>query len=241
MMGEVNDEAALGFAGGTSTGPLPYVRLGYRFYDPASGHFTMADPSGRDLHPTLYAGGDPINSIDPWGLEQYNMIGFDRAAERLHVQVWDDMRPDRPIEVLSYTASSRVLTPADRAYQPVAFDPDGPGPREGYHRFPEPYPASPEEGWEVYGPYHSENEFVGPAIRTNAYRYLDTYSTVGDNEFEWETSGEVRAQGYFIHGGIGTTTEGCIKMADADVIELQEVVTTGRASRLYTLEGGKPE
>ena len=170
------------------------------------------------------------------------MIGFDRANERLHVQVWDDRRPNRPIRVLSYDASSRVRTPADRGFQPVPFDPDGEdGPRDPYYRFPEPYPSSPEEGWAVYGPYVSENEFVGPAIQTDAYRYLETYSPNPQRQYEWRVDGDVRAGGYFIHGGIGTTTHGCIKMADADVLELQQIVRSGGRSRLYTLEGGKPE
>lgn len=44
------------------------VRMGARWYDPAIGRFTTADPSGQEQNPYLYAAGNPINSVDPQGL-----------------------------------------------------------------------------------------------------------------------------------------------------------------------------
>lgn len=242
IMGKVDNEAALGFAAGTNAGPL--LRLGYRFYDPAAGHFTMADPSGRDLHPTRYAGGDPVNFVDPWGLEQYNMMGFDRQNERLYVQVWDDRRPNRPIRVLNYGATNRVRTPAERGFVPVGYDPDPSVKGDDYHYFPERFPASPPEGWRVHSPYNSSNPGVGPAIRTDASRIVDTYTRDSQFGTTWERSGNRLDEGYYLHGGVGSTTWGCIRMADGDLLETQELVQQAARrsgySRLHTIDGSNP-
>ncbi|MFP4536478.1 MAG: RHS repeat-associated core domain-containing protein [Spirochaetaceae bacterium] len=241
IRGSVEDEAALGFAAGTNAGPL--LRLGYRFYEPRSGHFTMADPSGRDLHPTRYAAGDPVNFVDPWGLERYSMMGFDRQNERLLVQVWDDRRPNRPIRVINYGATNRVLSPAERKHEPVRYDPNSNVEGDEYHYFPEEFPDSPREGWVVHSPYQSENAQIGPALRTNASRIVRTYGESGRDGEPWSVTGSVRDRGYYIHGGVGSTTWGCIKMADQDVLELQDVandvIEHGGESRLYTIGGRK--
>ncbi|MFJ9622235.1 RHS repeat-associated core domain-containing protein [Streptomyces sp. NPDC101181] len=42
--------------------------MGARYYDPALGRFTQADPSGQEQNPYLYAAGDPVNRVDPTGL-----------------------------------------------------------------------------------------------------------------------------------------------------------------------------
>ncbi|WP_434600134.1 RHS repeat-associated core domain-containing protein [Streptomyces sp. A5-4] len=42
--------------------------MGARYYDPTLGRFTEPDPSGQERNPYLYAGGDPVNQIDPTGL-----------------------------------------------------------------------------------------------------------------------------------------------------------------------------
>ncbi|MFG3492840.1 RHS repeat-associated core domain-containing protein [Streptomyces sp. NPDC047972] len=47
---------------------MPRYKMGARYYDPHLGHFTQPDPSGQETNPYLYATGDPINRIDPTGL-----------------------------------------------------------------------------------------------------------------------------------------------------------------------------
>ncbi|HEV8433394.1 MAG TPA: IPT/TIG domain-containing protein [Thermoanaerobaculia bacterium] len=61
-----------GFAGGLYDGDTKLVRFGARDYDPAVGRWTSKDPTGFDgLDSNLfaYAGSDPINFIDPTGLD----------------------------------------------------------------------------------------------------------------------------------------------------------------------------
>ncbi|AKZ53084.1 Putative secreted protein [Streptomyces ambofaciens ATCC 23877] len=48
--------------------------MGHRYYDPTLGRFTQPDPSGQEENAYLYAGGDPINRVDPRGLD---FLGWD--------------------------------------------------------------------------------------------------------------------------------------------------------------------
>ncbi|EXF23918.1 hypothetical protein BG28_09210 [Nesterenkonia sp. AN1] len=50
-------------------------KMGHRYYDPSTGRFTQPDPSGAESSQYLYAAGNPINYIDPTGLEAYSVGG----------------------------------------------------------------------------------------------------------------------------------------------------------------------
>jgi RHS repeat-associated protein len=62
---------------------LYYLRA--RYYNPATGRFLSRDPLGgksndpQSLHKYLYAGGDPINRIDPMGREDLMEMDIDTA------------------------------------------------------------------------------------------------------------------------------------------------------------------
>ncbi len=61
-----------GFAGGLYDRDTGLVRFGARDYDPSLGRWTNKDPllfGGRDSNLYEYAAGDPVNLIDPTGLE----------------------------------------------------------------------------------------------------------------------------------------------------------------------------
>jgi RHS repeat-associated protein len=59
-----------GFAGGLRLAGVELWHFGMRDYDPTLGRFTTRDPIGLDggLNLYMYAGGDPVNVIDPSGL-----------------------------------------------------------------------------------------------------------------------------------------------------------------------------
>ena len=62
-----------GFAGGLQDKDTGLVRFGLRDYDPAIGKWTAKDPidfAGGDTNLFNYTDSDPVNWIDPWGLEK---------------------------------------------------------------------------------------------------------------------------------------------------------------------------
>ncbi len=56
--------------------PTGFYWLGARYYEPTSGRFLSADPMGQAASPSLYdyAGGDPVNSFDPDGRVNLELI-----------------------------------------------------------------------------------------------------------------------------------------------------------------------
>ena len=65
-------EVPFGFAGGLYDRDTGLVRFGYRDYDPDAGRWTAKDPigfAGGDSDLYGYCLNDPINLVDPWGLE----------------------------------------------------------------------------------------------------------------------------------------------------------------------------
>ncbi|TSD68343.1 RHS repeat-associated core domain-containing protein [Aeromicrobium piscarium] len=66
--GGVAQDSLAGYAGG-QTGPLGTIKFGARYYVPTFGVFNQMDPAGEEQNPYLYAAGDPINNVDPTGLD----------------------------------------------------------------------------------------------------------------------------------------------------------------------------
>src|SRR5690554_3985408 len=64
-------EIPFGFAGGLKDADTGLIRFGYRDYDPTTGRWTARDPigfAGGDTNLYGYVLGDPVNWIDPRGL-----------------------------------------------------------------------------------------------------------------------------------------------------------------------------
>ena len=71
--------------------------FGRLLYDPVLGRFLTSDPIGTEagMNTYAYVNGDPVNQVDPWGLEEqpYNTFGplapddhwGPTPAEQLHV------------------------------------------------------------------------------------------------------------------------------------------------------------
>ncbi|MEV1045791.1 RHS repeat-associated core domain-containing protein [Streptomyces sp. NPDC049916] len=59
---------------GTYLDPSGLYKMGARYYDPQLGRFTQPDPSGKESNPYAYCAGDPVNHMDPSGLD---FLGWD--------------------------------------------------------------------------------------------------------------------------------------------------------------------
>ena len=67
----------LGYAGGIDVAELGLVLMGSRVYSPAMGRFLQTDPIGIAGGANVYdyTGGDPVNGVDPSGLETVEIVG----------------------------------------------------------------------------------------------------------------------------------------------------------------------
>ncbi len=74
-----------GFAGGLYDRDTGLVRFGYRDYDPEVGRWTSKDPisfAGGDANLYAYVGGDPVNWVDPSGLEPLPQKVYDLCSAK---------------------------------------------------------------------------------------------------------------------------------------------------------------
>lgn len=62
-----NPNSHTGFAEGFKVGDL--YKFGARYYDPTLGTFTQPDPSGQERNLYAYASCNPVNNVDPTGLD----------------------------------------------------------------------------------------------------------------------------------------------------------------------------
>ena len=72
----------IGFAGGVRDRHLGLVRFGHRDFDPAIGRFTAPDPlgdTGGDHDLWEYCVDDPINAVDPEGLDEEEPSFWDKV------------------------------------------------------------------------------------------------------------------------------------------------------------------
>ena len=102
-----------GFAGGIVDAATGFVLFGVREYDPETGRFTTRDPAGfggGQLNVYLYCHADPVNWVDPSGLESTESatpavswqrgvvnLATDKAKEMLIDAAWDLLKDAGPV------------------------------------------------------------------------------------------------------------------------------------------------
>ncbi len=61
---------------------FPYLHVGWRYYDPASGRFLQRDPIGIDggINVYVYVGGTPTMAVDPLGLHPIGLPRFKKIV-----------------------------------------------------------------------------------------------------------------------------------------------------------------
>jgi RHS repeat-associated protein len=75
-IGSTNDNpylyiGALGYYTHYQDSEFGLLHLGFRFYNPKIGRFTQLDPIKDGLNWYAYCDGNPLTSVDPWGLSDY--------------------------------------------------------------------------------------------------------------------------------------------------------------------------
>jgi RHS repeat-associated protein len=233
VSGDPEAASLWGYAGkryDPATGSYDY---GFRDYAPSQGRFTSVDPIRDGANWYGYCDADPVNYVDLWGLDKNAIITYNRKAETITVEVWDDNKPNRPIRNKTYGPVTNIIVKTM-----VTYDPDGDRKTiNSYNYYPQTFPDTPPEGWKVTRTYESADVKQGPTISTDATRTVTTYDDTGNS------IGTVKDTGYADHGGTGLKTWGCLKSSDVDVREriktIEEVIKSGGEARYYTTSGGK--
>jgi len=119
-------EMPFGFAGGLHDQDTGLVRFGYRDYDPDIGRWTAKDPilfSGGDTDLYGYCLNNPINRIDPWGLD-YNKNYFIRAfgkgfSTTIAQQAWETGKTPPLHEAMAGGFAEVIKDYLNRNYGPL--------------------------------------------------------------------------------------------------------------------------
>jgi RHS repeat-associated protein len=219
--GDLESGMNLGYTGkpyDTTTGLYNY---GYRDYKPEAARFTTVDPIRDGSNWFAYVNNDPVNWVDPWGLEQLIQMTYTKEDRVLVVEVWDDNKPNRPISTKTYTATNNP--------QPMQT-PDATTIPSGENYYPQSFPNGI---WKVESVTHPGNDSFGQTkINTNAGQSVPTYSLV---DGVWKQTGTTWDTGYQIHGGgysrdpqgqnnVNDNTYGCIRMGNDDINVLGDLI-----------------
>ena len=81
---------SFGFAGGLYDEDTKLTRFGYRDYDAETGKWTAKDPigfTGGDTNLYGYVLNDPVNWIDPWGLESSYWERYQKHVSTYAIQI----------------------------------------------------------------------------------------------------------------------------------------------------------
>ncbi len=186
---------------------------GFRDYRPDIARFTTIDPikDGYDWY--AYAGHDPVNRVDLWGLDSVYAT-FDRADQTLSVLylVNDDRGMLVDVQTYEFNASSNPnpnlvkWTDETGRYQfkPIAFPPGV---------------------WELGRPGVSTDPRMLEFVPTNAVGTTIRYDQ--DQDMAWSENGTATGGGFWIHGGgvnWQSITNGCIRMSNEDVAVFADLV-----------------
>jgi RHS repeat-associated protein len=103
-----------------------FYSMGARYYEPNSGRFLSPDPLGHDASMGLYdyAGGDPINFVDPRGRSAVNIFSSSVTSSSLLSSSMFSLSPDlqKTLSLVGGAPGFEPLGFGSSGYQPSSFE-----------------------------------------------------------------------------------------------------------------------
>ena len=93
-----------GYSGEYHDSETGLIYLRNRYYDSSTGRFITEDPAKDGVNWYSYCGGDPVNMVDPWGLDDYILYGEDQVDFAMQTKA--DLENDGHVVHAIYTDSS---------------------------------------------------------------------------------------------------------------------------------------
>ena len=93
-----------GYSGEYHDSETGLIYLRNRYYDSSTGRFITEDPAKDGVNWYSYCGGDPVNMVDPWGLDDYILYGEDQVDFAMQTKA--DLENDGHVVYAIYTDSS---------------------------------------------------------------------------------------------------------------------------------------
>jgi RHS repeat-associated protein len=106
-----------GFAGGLYDATTGLVRFGARDYEPASGRWTAKDPigfAGNDANLYRYVRNDPVNAIDPSGLDTALDVGLGILAGAYDLFTMRVLAPSPHVDLTQLSDRTRYTVPTGK-------------------------------------------------------------------------------------------------------------------------------
>lgn len=217
------------------------VQLGYRTYDPLGASFLSRDPARAGSNWYRYADNDPLNRIDPLGLDSLH-ASFNREQETMTIFEFAETGSGTftgQVTVTVVPATNNVAAPRNgTAPVPFSWGPSAQG-REDAYFVPQPFPGGL---YNITGTFR-DHPSMGTGIMTDAQTTHPAYFRDEDDpsQYRLSTTGDtVTGGGLYQHSGtsrIEDDTWGCIRSLEDGSRFVAEAVDnvreTGGTATIY--------
>lgn len=227
------DSIPLGFNGKPLDRFTNLYGYGLRDYQPDLGLFITRDPAKDGMNWYSYCHHDPVNYIDPLGLDDVYAVYNDglNSLEVTYVNT-TDFGASPLVAITRMTATNNVRNEIDPDYRRVRPDvmtlPEKAREAPRYY-YPRKFPEGTHNLTAEITPLASKNMMGKWNIDTDATQWVPTYDDqYGEDEASYQLDG-----GYRIHSGsdkVEATTLGCIRLLEPDVETLWEMVNRSNTS-----------
>jgi RHS repeat-associated protein len=250
--GDLENGMNLGYTGKPYDAATGLYNYGYRDYKPEVARFTTVDPVRDGSNWFAYVNNDPVNYIDPWGLDSMYSTYIQGSGKIVSTYIPtnpDGTRDYASIKTYSFSASNEVKNEVNgqRKSPNVTTSPANREPKEYY--YPRNFPTGTfdvKESIPISENHEKANELGRVFIPTTATQEVPTY---GKTEPKPDENGRYNPTGSQPDGGYGyhynpsyPSTLGCLRAgSQEDAFRFAELsdraLASGGTSTISSLKG----